>query len=44
MQEVFHYGAVLKVTREDTYESIRRNLEQMKECGFNAVVIWPAAF
>ena len=44
MQDVFHYGAVLKVTREDTYESIRKNLEQMKECGFNSVVIWPAAF
>ena len=44
MQDVFHYGAVLKLTREDTHESIRKNLLQMKECGFNTVVIWPAAF
>lgn len=38
------HGAVFKVTREDTKESIRLNLRQMKESGFNTVVVWPAAF
>ncbi len=44
MDKTFHYGSVLKLTREDTKQSIRKNLMQMKECGFNTVVIWPAAF
>lgn len=38
------YGSVLKVTREDTPENIEKNLIQMKENGFNTVVVWPAIF
>lgn len=40
----FLYGAVLKVTREDTLEDIRRHFMQMTESGLNTVVIWPASF
>ena len=40
----FLYGAVLKLTREDTPEDIERNLIQMKEAGLYTVVVWPAAF
>ena len=38
------YGSVLKLTREDTPESIDRCFAQMKACGMNTGVIWPAAF
>lgn len=38
------YGSVLKVTREDTIEDIEKIFMQMKECNFDTVVIWPAAF
>lgn len=40
----FLYGAVLKITRQDTPDDIRRNFKQMKENGLNTVVIWPATF
>ncbi|MDF2713144.1 MAG: hypothetical protein K0R28_69 [Paenibacillus sp.] len=40
----FPYGAVLKVQREWTIEDIRSKLNDMKRCGMNIVVIWPAVF
>lgn len=40
----FFYGAVIKLTREDTLEDIEKNFIQMKEAGFNTAVVWPAAF
>lgn len=44
MNSFFHYGSVLKVTREDTLEDIENIFIKMKSSGFNTVVIWPAAF
>ena len=44
MNSRFNYGAVFKITREDTFESIEANLTQMKQSGFNTVVVWPAYF
>lgn len=38
------YGSVLKLTREDTPESINDCFAKMKECGMNTVVIWPSVF
>lgn len=38
------YGSVLKLTREDTPETIENSFIKMKECGMNTVVIWPSAF
>ena len=38
------HGAVLKITREDTLSDVERMFIQMKECGLNTAVIWPAAF
>lgn len=40
----YPYGSVFKVTRQDTEESIRQAFQQMRECGFNTVVIWPPVF
>lgn len=40
----FPYGSVLKVHREFSLEDIRRKLDDMKRCGMNFVVIWPAFF
>ena len=37
-------GSVLKVTRYDTEEDIRKHLTLMRDSGLNTVVIWPAAF
>ena len=42
MKHSFLYGSVLKLTREDTAESIERHLALMKESGMDTVVIWPA--
>lgn len=42
--EDYVHGAVLKLTREDNEESVRRHFELMRGCGINTVVIWPAAF
>lgn len=44
MKRELLYGSVIKLTREDTTQTIEQNLIQMKEAGFNAVVVWPAAF
>ena len=44
MNSRFNYGAVFKITREDTVYSIEQNLTQMKQSGFNTVVVWPACF
>lgn len=44
MNKHYSYGAVLKLTREDTPETIEDNFRKMKECGMNTAVIWPATF
>ena len=44
MQNFLPFGAVLKVTREDTYETIEQCLVDMKSAGMNTVVVWPAIF
>ena len=44
MNSKFNYGAVFKITREDTLDSIEANLTQMKQSGFNTVVVWPSYF
>ena len=44
MNSKFNYGAVFKITREDTFVSIEENLKQMKKSGFNTVVVWPAYY
>ena len=44
MNKPYNHGAVLKLTREDTLETIEMNFKQMTECGLNTVVVWPAAF
>jgi beta-galactosidase len=44
MKRDFLYGSVIKLTREDTPETIEQNFLQMKEAGFDTVVVWPAAF
>ena len=44
MKRHFSYGSVIKLTREDTPETIEQNFLQMKEAGFDTVVVWPAAF
>lgn len=44
MNTKFNYGAVFKITREDTLLDIEQNLMQMKRSGFNTVVVWPAYF
>ncbi len=44
MKYRYNHGAVLKVTREDTAQTIEQNFKLMKENGLNTVVIWPAAF
>lgn len=38
------YGAVLKITREDTLACIESNLLQMKENGLDTAVVWPAFY
>lgn len=43
-EQCYRHGAVFKVCREDTEETIKENLSQMKRAGFNTVVVWPAAF
>lgn len=42
--EEFLYGSVLKVSRDDTLESIERCFAMMRESGQDTVVIWPAFF
>ena len=42
--KAYPVGSVLKVTRHDTEEDLRRNLTLMRDHGLNTVVIWPAAF
>ena len=44
MNKEFLYGAVLKLTREDTSETIENNFIQMRESGLDTVVIWPAVY
>ena len=44
MNSRFNYGSVFKITREDSLTSIENNLLQMKQSGFNTVVVWPACF
>ena len=44
MNSRFNYGSVFKITREDSIESIEHNLIQMKQSGFNTIVVWPAYF
>ena len=44
MKRTFLHGSVIKLTREDTPETIEQNFLQMKEAGLDTVVIWPAAF
>ena len=44
MKRNFLYGSVIKLTREDTPETIEKNFLQMKDSGFDTVVVWPAAF
>lgn len=44
MNSKFNYGAVFKITREDSLSDIEQNLIQMKRSGFNTVVVWPACF
>lgn len=44
MDTHFYHGAVLKLTREDTAETIEKNFELMRGCGLDTVVIWPACF
>lgn len=38
------YGAVIKLTREDTLEDIERNLRKMKDSGLDTAVVWPSSF
>ena len=40
----FFYGAVIKLTREDSLADIERNLRLMKESGFDTAVVWPAIY
>lgn len=40
----YPYGSVLKVTREDTAESISKTFAQMRSSGLNTVVIWPPVY
>ena len=40
----FLYGAVIKLTREDTLEDIELNFKRMRESGLDTAVVWPAAF
>jgi beta-galactosidase len=40
----FPYGAVLKVQREFSLDTIKAKLDDMKRCGMNLAVIWPAVF
>ena len=41
---MIHYGAVLKIYREDTLPDIRANFETMKRLGMNTAVIWPSVY
>ena len=43
-KQSFLYGAVIKLTRQDTIEDIKRNFKQMREAGLDTAVVWPAAF
>ena len=40
----FLYGAVIKLTREDTLDDIERNFEKMKQAGLDTAVVWPSCF
>jgi len=44
MKRHFSYGSVIKLTREDTPETVEQNFLQMKRAGFDTVVVWPASF
>jgi beta-galactosidase len=44
MEQQWKYGAVLKLTRNDTKETVADAFQKMKACGMNTVVVWPAAF
>ena len=43
-KKTFLYGAVIKLTREDTLEDIERNFKKMSEAGLDTAVVWPSAF
>ena len=40
----FRYGAVLKITRQDTLSNIEKQFSMMRDCGMNTAVVWPAFF
>jgi hypothetical protein len=40
----FHYGTVLKIQREHSDGDIVRYLTDIRDCGLNCVVVWPAVF
>ncbi|MCD1259899.1 beta-galactosidase [Paenibacillus athensensis] len=40
----YYYGAVLKVQRESSLQEVCGQLDAIKQCGMNLVVIWPAVF
>ncbi len=40
----FLYGAVIKLTREDSLADIERHFQKMKQAGFDTAVVWPSAF
>ena len=44
MQDFLPFGAVLKITREDTTATIEQCLVDMKNAGMNTAVIWPAIY
>lgn len=44
MKQEFRYGAVLKIQREFTLDTIYKHLSSMKQLGMNQVVVWPAVY
>lgn len=44
MKQEFRYGAVLKIQREFTLDTIYHHLSSMKKLGMNQVVVWPAIY
>ncbi len=43
MENQFLFGAVYIIEQDYTEEEIRRDLKNMKDCGFNLVTLWPVA-
>lgn len=43
MDNQFLFGAVYIIEQDYTDEEIRRDLKNMKDCGFNLVTLWPVA-